>query len=303
MSKTSKVMGSGSKKSKPTKKISNKIENLEVENVVWKPVPFEYYKKKYRVSNDGRVKNILTEKMLSTQSLRSGYKSVHFILHGERAVYKLHRLVALVFVKNDDPENKKVVNHKDGNKMNNHYHNLEWMTIQENNQHSQDNGLTPKTCRAVYQCDLDGNIIKEHETIRGAGKDTGVDSGGIARACKGIRNSAGGFIWKFVNVNENEREIDTSKFIKIKDFPKYLINKDGDIYSIAYMKLMKKQTNAEGNKVISLCNGQRKSSSFLLHRLIAIHFVENDDPENKKRVIRINKDITDNRVENLRWVK
>lgn len=49
--------------------------------------------------------------------------------------YKIHRLVAQSFLSNWNPE--LTVNHKDGNKLNNDYSNLEMMTIAENNHHYQ----------------------------------------------------------------------------------------------------------------------------------------------------------------------
>lgn len=51
---------------------------------------------------------------------------------------KIHRLVALAFIPN--PDNKPEVNHIDGNKLNNHVTNLEWVTHQENIQKGHDNG-------------------------------------------------------------------------------------------------------------------------------------------------------------------
>lgn len=51
----------------------------------------------------------------------------------------IHRLVAEAFIPN--PNNYPVVNHKDGNKLNNVYTNLEWCSYSHNNQHAIDTGL------------------------------------------------------------------------------------------------------------------------------------------------------------------
>lgn len=57
----------------------------------------------------------------------------------------VHRLVAFAWLPQPDP-NKVWINHKDGNKANNHRTNLEWTTISENIKHAHDTGLkvTPK---------------------------------------------------------------------------------------------------------------------------------------------------------------
>lgn len=67
-----------------------------------------------------------------------GYKRV---LIGSKS-FRVHRLVAQAFIPN--PENKEVVNHKNGKKWDNRVSNLEWSTKQENSQHSTDSGLHHK---------------------------------------------------------------------------------------------------------------------------------------------------------------
>lgn len=52
---------------------------------------------------------------------------------------RVHRLIAYLFIYN--PDNLATVNHKDGNKLNNHVSNLEWMTFSDNAKHSWANGL------------------------------------------------------------------------------------------------------------------------------------------------------------------
>lgn len=51
----------------------------------------------------------------------------------------VHRLVASYFI--EKIPGKNVVNHIDGNKKNNHFKNLEWMTREENQKHANDNNL------------------------------------------------------------------------------------------------------------------------------------------------------------------
>ena len=50
---------------------------------------------------------------------------------------------------------------------------------------------------------------------------------------------------------------------------------------------------------VDLRNGYQKKK-FRVHRLIALHFIPN--PNNEKEVDHINRNILDNRIENLRWV-
>lgn len=249
----------------------------------------------YLVSNDGEIMNTATNKVLGSKQIRSGYISVKI----QNKMYRVHRLVAENFIKNSD-ETKTVVNHKDGNKLNNNVNNLEWVSASENVQHAVDTGLISKTERRVIQMDLQGKVIKIHNTLRGAGKETGIDAGGIAKVCKGNRKTAGGFTWKFADENPNEKEIDLTYYKEIKEFPNYMINNKGIIYSKPYKKIMKMIKNNEGYYNIQLSNnGNRKT--YLVHRLVAEYFVEKPKIEKEHGVYFKDKNKENISAENLQW--
>lgn len=131
---------------------------------IWKSI--EGFEGRYEVSNYGRVRSLdhVVSKMHKTGVMyphtikgrirkfgfsggRKGRKYPTVIIT-KRPLVKhcmIHRIVAIAFVPN--PEGKLEVNHKDGDKLNNHYDNLEWCTRKENTQHAStarllwDNGI------------------------------------------------------------------------------------------------------------------------------------------------------------------
>jgi len=105
-------------------------------NEVWESVVG--YDGRYMVSNIGRVYSIKTNKYLK-QNIRSGYPSVKLQFNCSKKTYSTHRLVAAAFIKNES--GKREVNHRDGDKENNHVLNLEWATPSENMSHAVKNGL------------------------------------------------------------------------------------------------------------------------------------------------------------------
>ena len=103
-------------------------------------------KERTQLYEDGRLFHY-PEKVLKQSTpksgKRAGYMTAHFYYNGTRETMCVHRLVATYFV--NKPEGKDVVNHKDGNKSNNHYTNLEWVTYAENNAHALETGLKEQT--------------------------------------------------------------------------------------------------------------------------------------------------------------
>lgn len=95
----------------------------------------------YFATEDGLIfSNKTGELKALTQRVQWSYKAVALVLNGKGTKRHVHRLVALAFL--DNPENKPWVNHKDGNKFNNHVDNLEWSTRQENIDHAWETGLS-----------------------------------------------------------------------------------------------------------------------------------------------------------------
>ena len=94
---------------------------------------------KYNVSTDGRIKNVRTGRILVATNDSRGYPAVTLFDDDGQHTKPVHRLVAETFLPN--PEGKRTVNHKDGNKRNNHISNLEWNTMSENISHAYRTGL------------------------------------------------------------------------------------------------------------------------------------------------------------------
>lgn len=89
----------------------------------------------YKVSDIGRIKKGAYE--MSFPQDKDGYlKTALRDIEGKRKYLRVHRIVAINFI--DNPENKPVVNHKNGDKRDNRVVNLEWNTISENTKHGFD---------------------------------------------------------------------------------------------------------------------------------------------------------------------
>ncbi len=99
----------------------------------------DVYEGKIRVYENGAVFRLVgNTECTPTITDTAGYATVK-MPDKNRMV---HRLVAEAFIPN--PENKPMVNHKDGNKRNNNVSNLEWVTAQENSAHAWSYGLRPR---------------------------------------------------------------------------------------------------------------------------------------------------------------
>lgn len=125
---------------------------------VWKNI--EGYEN-YIVSNMGKVKNIITGKVLKQHNSGNGY--LHVCLYNKEhkgRTIMVHRLVAKAFIPN--PNNLPQINHIDECKENNCFSNLEWCTSEENINHGTHNfrtGYNNPNRKPIYSVDINGNVV------------------------------------------------------------------------------------------------------------------------------------------------
>ncbi|WP_051149989.1 HNH endonuclease signature motif containing protein [Bacillus safensis] len=92
------------------------------------------------ITEQGVIISKKTKKPRKTFVTPAGYEGIGYTKPNVGTVnYLVHRLVAQYFI-GDIPRGF-VVNHKDGNKLNNHADNLEIVTYKENTKHAMDIGL------------------------------------------------------------------------------------------------------------------------------------------------------------------
>lgn len=182
---------------------------------LWKDIlDYEY---KYQISNYGRVKikenisqrmnmgelrdYVQKSKIMNPTRNGYGYLKVRLTdINGKAKNLYVHRLVALHFIPN--PKNEPQVNHINGDKTDNNINNLEWNSRSENISHAfnvlgfepNTKGINPPS--PVLQIDiLTNEILAKYESIKEVQNATGIAH--ISCVCRGERNTAGGFMWKY----------------------------------------------------------------------------------------------------------
>ena len=183
----------------------------------WKDI--KGYEGLYKVSDCGRIKSLKKkvgfyfrkEIILCNCKQQRGYLAVNLSKNGKAKRFLVHRLVATAFI--DNPKKLKQINHIDGNKNNNSINNLEWCTASENISHAFKLGLNHQrppinygklnaNSKKVAQFDLNMNLLKNWDCIMDVTRELKIDNSQICKCCKGIFKSAGGYIWRYRNVDE-----------------------------------------------------------------------------------------------------
>lgn len=166
---------------------------------VWRPVVG--WEGLYEVSSHGRVRSLdryvrfginqrfVESHVLKPQPTPRGYLTVA-LCNVKRTV---HRIVAEAFVHN--PNNLPEINHKDENKLNNRADNLEWCDRLYNVNYG--TGIQRRE-NPIEQLTLYGQHVAYYTSIKNAERHLGFDQSYITKVCRGKRNTAYGYQWRYV---------------------------------------------------------------------------------------------------------
>lgn len=179
---------------------------LNIDGEEWKTLT--KFEDTLTVSNKGRIKNKHNNVTLG----RLIKKGDPYYAYRE---YLVHRLVAETFLSSTKPDDisKFVVNHIDGNKLNNWVTNLEWVTHKENNIHAKtlDTHTRSVSVSQIYK----GEVIAKYPSIVIASHYTNIGRSTIENGVLGRCKQTGGFEWKKI---ERVKEIWKKEGMNAVDF-------------------------------------------------------------------------------------
>lgn len=247
----------------------------------------------YSVNEEGKVAvgDVYgTIKLLKQFTRPDGYLSVKL----NRKGYLVHRLVADAFVEGRS-KRRTIVNHKDGDKGNNHYKNLEWCTPSENSRHAHSSGLINYTS-SQRKITIDGI---EYESITKAAQATGIDRQKLYSVVRGRRTDLTQDIRASTNPDRPDIMPD-GVWKEIEGYHGYMVSNDGRVYSCRRKCVMKQSSIGSNNYLRVGFKAMSKSFNLRVNRLVAIAFVEGRS-EKRNVVNHIDGNKRNNHYENLEW--
>lgn len=144
------------------------------------------------VSSHGRIYR--NGNVIESVSSSNSYRYINVKNGDKYRTVAVHRIICAAFHGMSDKDH--IVNHKDGNKRNNHMSNLEWVSRSENTLHAYNTGLF-STHNNIVQMDDDGQTIAIHVSAIQAAKQISGHDSKIIMCCMDKRNKTGGFKWRY----------------------------------------------------------------------------------------------------------
>lgn len=202
----------------------------------------------YQISNFGRVRSldrikpnsggqIAKGNIKSAGDNGSGYKIVNLYKDNKSKMKYIHRLVATAFVPN--PNNFPVINHKDEDRSNNHFSNLEWCTQKYNAnygnhmKHLKESYVANGNNRPIDVYDKNGFFLKTFSCSNEACKELGISRRSLYHTCQGIAKS-----WKSYRFSFHGEKL--KPYIKSNNgYSAHVLQYDSEGYLSAYYDSMR----------------------------------------------------------------
>ena len=157
---------------------------------------YELFFKYYDITKEGVIINLKTNRKYKGTIANNGYLIFNTKINKKKYNWLVHRLIAIKYIPN--PNNYPIINHIDGNKLNNSIDNLEWCTCSHNIKHAFNTGLKKPSGKTVLQIDANTHkIINIFKSAKEAERITGINHSLISRVCRGIGKTAGNYKWKY----------------------------------------------------------------------------------------------------------
>lgn len=150
----------------------------------------------YSVSSLGRVRND-QKNILLRPSITNGYYKVRLSHQGDTKDCFIHTLVYMAFSQDDNLANY-VIDHIDGDKLNNQKRNLRKISLSENVKAALYQTHTNKTTKQVVQLNENGKVLNIYPSVREAARVLKLDASTISKVCRGENKTHGGFIFKYL---------------------------------------------------------------------------------------------------------
>lgn len=157
----------------------------ENQKEIWQKTPYENIPE-LEASNFGRVR---WNMKLKNVIMVNGYLSVQFSIRKERIRIRLHKIISDTFLKfpielKNLPESQIVINHKNGNKIDDVPENLEYSTRSQNGKHAFDTGLNKGSKKKIAAKNLITGELKYYKGIKETCTNTGYSRNRIGQICR-----------------------------------------------------------------------------------------------------------------------
>jgi hypothetical protein len=186
--------------------VQEEWKNIDFADPAFGLTPDQEVRSHYQVSSWGNLRSFAygQSKAIKGTLSKQGHRFLDVVIGWDevrkralRKKFPVHKLVAHYFVPNGDPEHKTAVIHKDYDKQNNHFSNLQWATTHEAGMHAwrnedrdtrlnflkitnKKNKLSPEKAEAIRRRYARGN-----STMRQIAKQYGVSEMQISRVIRG----------------------------------------------------------------------------------------------------------------------